>query len=173
MGISDLSRYQKPIVRIYVVVLIIGVVVGVSTDLTFEVDNNANSAIYELAWPLAGIMFGVAWLGVGPIIALFAAGIYVGGLIKSYVAAGGALIVGGGAVSSRLVSSTMDLARGSMEVLAFLYGAVGGMYLVLHYAEIYEYGASIDDTLLRNFKRKLAQGLAIGFIAMGLKAVGV
>ena len=173
MGISDLSRYQRPIVRLYVAVLITGVVVGVSTDLTFEVETAADSAIYELAWPLAGILFGAAWLGVGPIIALFAAGVYVGGLIKSYAAAGGALIIGGGAVSSQLVSSTMDMARGSMEVLAFLYGAVAGMYITLHYAEIYDYGASIDDALLRNFKRKLAQGLAIAFIAVGLKAGGV
>jgi hypothetical protein len=87
--------------------------------------------------------------------------------------AGGTLIVGGGAVSSQLVTSTMDLARGSMEVLAFLYGAVAGMYLALHYAEIYDYGTSIDDTPTRNFKRKLIQSLAIAFIAVGLKAAGV
>lgn len=173
MGIGDLSKYSRLIVRLYVVVLIIGVVAGISTDLTFEVDNKANSAIYELAWPLAGIMFGAAWIGVGPIIALFAAGVYAGGLIKAYAAAGGTLLVEGGAVSSQLVASTMDMALGSMEVLAFLYGAVAGMYIALHYAEIYDFGTSIDDTQVRNFKRKSAQGLAIAFIAAGLKAVGV
>jgi formate/nitrite transporter FocA (FNT family) len=173
MGISDLSKYSRLIVRLYVAMLIMGVMVGISTDFTFEVGSTADSAIYGLAWPLAGIMFGATWLGVGPLIALFAGGIYLGGLVKSYTVAGGTLIVGGGAVSSQLVTSTMDLARGSMEVLAFLYGAVAGMYLALHYAEIYDYGTSIDDTPTRNFKRKLIQSLAIAFIAVGLKAAGV
>jgi hypothetical protein len=173
MGIGDISKYSGLIVRVYVLVLMLGIVIGISTDVTLGIDSGSTSAIYELAWPLAGVMFGAAWIGVGPIIALFAAGTYIGGLIKSYVAAGGTLIVGGGAVSSQLVSSTMDMARGSMEVLAFLYGAVAGMYIAMHYAEIYEYGTSVDDTALRNFKRKLAQALAIAFIAVGLKAVGV
>jgi hypothetical protein len=170
MGISDLTKYSKSIVRLYMAVLVLGMIVGISTDLTFGFD--ADSAIYEFAWPLAGIMFGAAWLGVGPIIALFAAGIYMGGLIKSYAAAGGTLIVGGGAVSSQLVTSTMDVARGSMEVLAFLYGAVAGMYIALHYAEIFDYGTSIDDTAKRNFLRKLTQSLAVAFIAAGLRAAG-
>jgi hypothetical protein len=47
------------------------------------------------------------------------------------------------------------------------------MYIAMHYAEAYDFGTSIDDTSLRNFKRKFAQGLAIAFIGVGLKAVGV
>ena len=95
------------------------------------------------------------------IIALFASGIYVGGLIKSYAAFGGTLFVG------------MEMARGSLEVLALLYGAVAGMYIALHYSEIYDFGTPIDDTAKKNFQRKLAQGMAIAIVAFGLKVVGV
>jgi hypothetical protein len=173
MGISDFSKYSRLIVRLYVLALFLGIVTGIFTDWSLNLDFGSGSAVYEIAWPLAGIMFGAAWLGIGPIIPLFASGIYSGGLIKSYLSAGGTLYVSGGAVSSQLVTSTMDMARGSMEVLAFLYGAVGGMYIALHYAEIYEYGTQVDDTAKRNLTRKLTQSMAIGVIAAGLRAVGV
>lgn len=171
MGISDLSKYSRLIVRLYVAVLMLGVIVGLFTDSGIEFDSG--SAIYEIAWPLGGVLFGATWFGIGPVIALFAIGIYVAGLIKSYIAVGGTLFVGGGAVSSPLVTSTIDMVRGSMEALAFLYGAVGGMYIALHYAEIFDYGTSIDDTAKRNFLRKLAQSLALAFVAVGLRVAAV
>lgn len=171
MEISDFSKYSRPIVRLYVAVLILGVIAGLFTDLGIELGSDSGSAIYELAWPLGGIIFGMTWFGIGPVIALFAVGIYVAGLIKSYIAVGGTLFVGGGAVSSQLVTSTIDVARGSMEALAFLYGAVGGMYIALHYAEIFDYGTSIDDTAKRNFLRKLAQSFALALVAAGLRLV--
>lgn len=173
MGISDLLKYSRQTVRLYVIVLALGVIVGLSTDLGLEFGSDSGSPIYEIAWPLGGVMFGMAWFGMGPVIPLFAAGIYVAGLIESYIAVGGALFAGGGAVSPQLVTSTIDMARGSMEALAFLYGAVGGMYIALHYAEIFDYGTSIDDTAKRNFLRKLAQSLALGSVAVGLRVVGV
>ncbi|MEE8403024.1 MAG: hypothetical protein V3R93_04640 [Candidatus Hydrothermarchaeaceae archaeon] len=171
MGMSGLSKYSRLMVRLYVAVLMLGVTVGLSTDIELELDSG--SAIYEIAWPLAGVMFGMAWSGIGPAIALFAVGIYAAGLIKAYAAAGGTLFVGEGTVSSQLVTSTIDMARGSMEVLAFLYGAVGGMYLAIYYAEIFDYGTSVDDTAKKNFLRKLAQSLAIASVAVGLRVVAV
>lgn len=171
MGISDISKHSKSITRLYVAALLLGVALGFFTDLNFEFDTG--SAIYELAWPLGGVIFGATWFGAGPVIALLVAGIYLGGLIESYVAAGGTIFIGGGAASSHLVTSTVDMARGSMEALAFLYGAVGGMYIGLHYAEIFDYGTSIDDTAKRNFLRKLAQGMAIALVAVGLRLIGV
>ncbi len=172
MGMSDLSKYSRLVVRLYVAVFILGVIIGLSTGWSLDFDPGSGSAIYEIAWALGGIMFGMAWFGIGPVIALFAIGIYVAGLIESYIAAGGTLFVGGGTINSQLVITTIDMGRGSMEALAFLYGAVGGMYIALHYAEIFDYGTVIDDTAKRNFLRKLAQSLVLAFIAVGLRVVG-
>jgi hypothetical protein len=172
MGIGDLSKYARVTVRIYVLVLILGVVIGGLTGLSFEIGVDADSAISEFAWPLGGVLFGAAWLGVGPVVALFVAGVRLGGLVKTYVALGGTLFVGTGAVSSQLVASTVELAQASMEALAFLYGAVAGMYIAFHYAEIFEFGTPIDDTAKKNFQRKFTQSLAIAVVAVGLRVMG-
>lgn len=170
---SDLSKYSGEMVQLYVAALLLGIIVGFYTGIGPKFEYNTGTALYELAWPLGGILFGMAWAGFGPLIALFAAGLYVSGLIKSYMAAGGTLLVSEGAVSSQLITSTVDMARGSMEVLAFLYGAVGGMYLALHYAEIFDYGTSIDDTAKKNFIRKLGQGLTLALVAAALRVVAI
>ncbi|MEE8401400.1 MAG: hypothetical protein V3R86_04545 [Candidatus Hydrothermarchaeaceae archaeon] len=169
MGISDITKHSRLIIRLYVIILFIGVIAGLFLNVGFDVGFYPGHAIYEIVWPLGGVMFGIAWFGAGPLIALFAIGIYAGGLIKSYIHSGGTLFIGGGTASFQLVESTMNMAIGFVEILAFLYGAVGGMYLALHYLEIYDYGMSIDESAKRNFFRKSAQGLVLAFVAMGLK----
>jgi hypothetical protein len=159
--------YPRFLVRAYVLLLVVGFVAGLKFDLGVGFHIEASN---ELVWTLAGTLSGMLYLGLGPVIALFFLGVHNGELIDAYLASEGGLIRES-AVDPQLANGMLEICRSSMETLAFLYGAVGGMYLSMYYLEVYNSGFAMDEAPKKNFIRKFAESLLLASIAFGLRLV--
>ncbi len=173
MEVKSRRFISKILIKVYVLVFLFGLYLGysgISAPVPMSILLESTPILlYELSWSLFGMLFGMLWLGVGPIIALYYIGIGNGALLKSYLGGGGALYFKKEYILEGIAAHTLELGAGLMEALAFLYGAVGGMLLAMYYIEVYDSGIAIDETQKINFTRKLAESLLLATAAAGLR----
>lgn len=168
----DLIRISKFLPRLYVGALLGGIYAGFNGFAQWDIPVfllESPSMLTSLAFPAYGILFGMLWLGLGPLLALFLAGLKDGLAIKSYLAAGGAIYFAEAYVEESKGALLLGLSVGLVESLSFLYAATGGMYLAIYLTEVYRNGAAAEETRRTNFARKTMESLFLALMAIGLR----
>lgn len=161
--------------KVYLAVLVMGILLGWKTSLVFdsEIFGPGDSIfLKELAWPLAGILMGMAFYGAGPVIPLFLLGIYNGNVISAVTRETGGIFLTGESVTLDISQKVLEMNFGLLESFAFLYGAIGGMYLAVYHLEItegYEAGMIQDETQRWNFMVKSRGSLFLAFVVASLR----
>ncbi len=176
IGIKGLRSISMVLVRIYVLIFLLGLYMGYSGfGLRLpDIPRDASPILlHEISWALSGALFGMLWLGIGPLLALYYLGLQNGGLLGSYLSGGGAIYFREEYVTEGIGANTMALGAGLMESLAFLYASVGGMYLAMYCLEIFDSGVAVDETQRINFSRKMFEGLLIAMAAAGMRLVAL
>jgi|GEM_PF-6495533 hypothetical protein len=158
------------LIRGYVLALIIGIVVGIKQNnpshfLTIE------TRIGTLFWPIAGILSGMIFSGVGPFLAILILGNNNGILIGRYIAGGDYFILKEANVDPSAAYALVEVCRSLIESISFLYASVGGLYLYLYYRDIFDTGYINDETPKKNSVRKILESIILAAIAAGLKSV--
>lgn len=169
----NLNRLSKILPRLYVLAFLAGGYSGFTGVLAWNTGSwlplGDPQILRTLAFPAYGILFGMLWLGAGPLVALFFSGLKDGAALKSYLLAGGSIYFGEAYVMGDKGAQLLGIGVGLVESMSLLYASTGGMYLAMHLIERYRYGMGAGEVQKINFTRKVAIGLFLAAIAVGLR----
>jgi len=156
---ENLHRLSRIMPRLYVSTFLAGGYLGLTeTNIILWEMWRSTTILETFAFPAYGILFGMLWMGVGPLIALFFTGIKDGIALKLHFLDGG----GPGA-------QLFDIGLGLLESMSLLYAATGGMYLAVYISENYRNGMVVDETQKINFIRKAAVSILLAGAVIGLR----
>ncbi len=164
---------SKILPRLYVIVFLAGGYAGLIGAFGGDVGRwpllGDSSILNTMAFPAYGVLLGMIWLGVGPLIALFFVGLKDGVALKAYLIGGGNIYFDEAYIAGEIGASLLRLGIGLMESLSLLYASVSGMYLATYLIGLYRYGIGVEETHKNNFSRKALVSLFLAVIAVGLR----
>jgi hypothetical protein len=125
----------------------------------------------SMAFPAYGILFGMLWMGMGPVAVLFFSGLKDGSAFKSYLMEGGEIYYTEKYVAANMTAKFLEAGVGLVESISLLYASTGGMYLALYLANLYRTGISMEENMKVNFIRRVAISLFLAVTATGLRSI--
>ncbi|MEE9594276.1 MAG: hypothetical protein V3V92_02645 [Candidatus Hydrothermarchaeales archaeon] len=159
--------------RLYVFVFLAGGYSGLIGLFGWSIDSwlplEDSNPLGTLAFPAYGILFGMLWLGVGPLVILFFSGLKDGITLKSYILGGGNMYFREAYITGDVGAQLLDIGVGLMESMSLLYASTGGMYLAVYLSERYREGMGAEETQKINFTKKVVVSFILAGLVVGLR----